>query len=206
MKIATIGNNFLRNTLGTAIVAGSLLVATPSKTQAQEIDKFEHSYQIPPQGTSDYMDLLWAPSPKITVKGVKHNAKFVVDLSQNVLYKYNEDGKATHAYLIASGAKDTPTTTGIKAVTHVESYPYKSAPKTTKRYKNPKDYGPRIICLETVDPETGKRGVTGEFIHGNNNPASLGKYASKGCIRMDNEVIKQLAKEVKHGDFVLIIK
>ena len=61
------------------------------------------------------------------------------------------------------------------------------------------------FCLETVDPKTGKRGITGEFIHGNNNAASLGKYVSQGCIRMDNEVIKKLANEVKRGDFVLVL-
>ena len=89
-------------------------------------------------------------------------------------------------------------------VTHVETYPYRSAPMATKRRRNPNDYGPRIICLETVNPKTGAKGSTGEFIHGNKNPNSLGKYASLGCIRMDNEVIKELAKQVKRGDIVVI--
>ena len=69
---------------------------------------------------------------------------------------------------------------------------------------NPDDYGPRVICLETVDPETGKRGKTGEFIHGNNNPSSLGKYASLGCVRMDNTVIKYIASMLKPGDIVVM--
>ena len=202
MRITAI-NSTLRNTLSTALIAGAIVVGTPT-TKPQEQDKFEQVYEIPPKGTSDFMKLLWAPSPKLKINGENHTAKIVIDLSENVLYKYNDKGRATNAYLVASGAKSTPSTPGIKVVTHVETYPYKSAPKTTKRYKNPKDYGPRIICLETVDPKTGKRGVTGEFIHGNNNPASLGKYASKGCIRMDNEVIKELAKEVKRGDFILV--
>ena len=49
-------------------------------------------------------------------------------------------------------------------------------------------------------------GSNGEFIHGNNNPASIGTYASHGCIRMDNDVIVQLSKEVKPGSYVLIQK
>ena len=65
---------------------------------------------------------------------------------------------------------------------------------------------PKIICLQKVDPETGTRSSTGEFIHGNNNPASLGKYASLGCIRMDNDVIRELAANVKRGDIVVITK
>ena len=42
------------------------------------------------------------------------------------------------------------------------------------------------------------------LLHGNSNKSSLGKYASLGCIRMDNEVIKQLSKEVKRGDIIII--
>lgn len=204
MKVSAI-NNTLRNTIGTALLAGTLIVVSP-KAQAQEVDKFEQVYEVSPKGTSDIVQLLCAPDPKIKVNGEIHSAVMVVDLSRNVLYKYDEKGKATNAYLVASGAKETPSTPGIKVVTHVESYPYKSAPQTTKRYKHPNDYGPRIICLETVDPKNGKRGITGEFIHGNNNPTSLGKHASQGCIRMDNEVIKQLAEEVKRGDFILVIE
>ena len=48
--------------------------------------------------------------------------------------------------------------------------------------------------------------MTGQFIHGNNDVTSIGKRASKGCIRMDNEVIKYLASIVKRGDFVIIKK
>ena len=55
-----------------------------------------------------------------------------------------------------------------------------------------------------LDPKTGEQTRTGEFIHGNNNVNSLGKYASNGCIRMDNEIIKQFALEIKAGDIVII--
>lgn len=202
MKISPV--KIIKYTLGTSLLAGALFVATP-KTQEQIKDSFEKRQEIPPSGTSDFLTLLWAPNPQITVQGIKREAAIVVDLEKNVLYTYNEKGRATSAYLIASGAKTTPTNKGLRVVTHVEKYPYKSAPPQTKRYKHPKDYGPRVICLETLDPTTGKRGRTGEFIHGNNNPQKLGQYVSKGCMRMDNEVIKKLAKEVKKGDLVLII-
>ena len=163
-------------------------------------------YAVPPTGTTEDSILNKAPSPQITIKGEKKNAAIVVDLNRNILYQYDVNGKPTCAYLVASGKKSSPTDTGIRVVTHVESYPYKTASPKTKRRKKPWDYGPRVICLETVDPQTGARGKTGEFIHGNNNPKSLGKYASLGCIRMDNGIIKKLAKEVKRGDLVLITK
>ena len=61
------------------------------------------------------------------------------------------------------------------------------------------------MYLTIVDPKTGNNlGSNGEFIHGNNNASSIGTYASHGCIRMDNEVIKKLAAETEKGTYVLI--
>ena len=57
-----------------------------------------------------------------------------------------------------------------------------------------------------IDPKTGKKWDNGEYIHGNNKASSIGKYASKGCVRMDNEVIQILAKQVKNGDVVIMKK
>lgn len=206
MKIPSISS--FKKILGVTVAAGAITVATPSvKAQSDSTlqkDTFISTIQIPPKGTTKDSVLLCAPSPVVYVMDEKKNAAIVVDLSKNVLYKYNEDGKAECAYLVASGKKTTPTDPGLRIVTHVEKYPYKSAPPSTKRYKKPWDYGPRAIILEKLDPETGKRSLTGEFIHGNHNPNSLGKYASLGCIRMDNTVIKELAAQVKQGDLVLI--
>ena len=148
-----------------------------------------------------------APSSQIEVAGKKQNASIVVDLSENRLYRYDKDGNAFEVYQVASGKKTSPTSTGLRRVSHIETYPYTEAPAGTKRRKSPKAYGPKILILTTIDPKTGKDlGSNGEFIHGNNNPASIGTYASHGCMRMDNDVIVQLSKEVKPGSYVLIQK
>ncbi len=201
--------NCIRKALGiTAIaVAGA---AMPAITYAQQDNKIKHDTfelqhtTVPVTGSSDSILLAHAPKPDITVAGEKKSASFVVDLSQNVLYRYDDKGHAVEAFLVASGKKTSPSKKGIFAVTHVESYPYRFAPRRAKRRRNPSAYGPKIICLETVNSVTGERGVTGQFIHGNNDAKSLGKYASLGCIRMDNEIIKRLAAQVKRGHFVLI--
>ena len=159
---------------------------------------------ITPKGTAEKNILDNAPDPHITIAGEEKIAKIMVDLSQNVLYKYDTEGNAQTAYLIASGKKNTPTDKGVRIVTHTESYPYRSAPRRTKRRRNPGAYGPRVICLNKIDKLTGIQSQTGEFIHGTNQPNSIGKYASLGCMRMDNEVIKELAGEVKRGDIVII--
>ena len=159
---------------------------------------------VPPAGTTDAAILAQAPSPKTTILGKEKIATIVIDLSTNILYKYDKNGNPEIAYRVASGKKSTPTAEGIRLVTHTETYPYKSAPAVTKRRQNPQDYGPKLIGLTMIDPRTGRKWVNGEFIHGNNNRSSIGKYASKGCVRMDNEVIKVLAKQVKAGDVVIM--
>ncbi len=153
-------------------------------------------------------ELMDAPNPEITINGKKLNATIVVDTKTNKLYRYEKDGEVKDGYHVATGvigkSGRSITGRGIRQVDHIETYPYKCAPGS-KRAKNPKAYGPKILYLTVVNPKTGAiEGSTGEFIHGNNNPASIGKHASHGCIRMDNEVIKKFAQEVPVGSYVLI--
>lgn len=196
--------NKIVKTTGCAIML-SLVPLNSASTQAQtnnEPDKFRH--EICTSGTQTTSVLKNAPNPYIKIQGMEQIATIVIDLSKNVLYKYDTLGKPEKAYLIASGAKATPSKKCVQIVTHIETFPYKSAPRTTKRRRNPRAFGPKTICLNILDPITGEQKQTGQFIHGNNDINSLGKYASHGCIRMDNEVIKQLAKEVKRGDIVIV--
>lgn len=206
--------NPLRTFAMSAIIASTPLVCAPVFSQEVKRDTFEHSvinpdsvqkeeYIVPPSGTSNDSILKSAPNPEVSVAGVVHNAKIVVDLSTNVLYTYDRLGKALMAYRVASGAKKTPTHKGLSIVSHTEKYPYTTA-YGTKRKRNPRAYGPHAIILQKLDPKTGEKTNTGEFIHGNNNQASLGQYASLGRIRMDNEVIKIVSKEVERGDIILI--
>lgn len=41
-------------------------------------------------------------------------------------------------------------------------------------------------------------------IHGTNNPSSIGKFVSKGCIRMFNKDVEELARKVPVGTPVFI--
>lgn len=188
-------------------------IFSASQSQAESLSEMGLSVQQTEQTSLKRIDkhdktiLANAPSSQIEVAGKKQNAAIVVDLSENRLYRYDKDGKAFEVYQVASGKKTSPTSTGLRKVSHIETYPYTEAPAGTKRRKSPKAYGPKILILTTIDPKTGKDlGSNGEFIHGNNNPASIGTYASHGCMRMDNDVIVQLSKEVKPGSYVLIQK
>ncbi len=155
------------------------------------------------KGSDDPAILAQAPTSKIKINGEDKNAVIIVDTERNILYHYDENGKPDMAYLVATGKPSTPTDKMVKVVSHIENYPYSNAPAATKRRNDPNSYGPKIIILDKIDPETGKRSYHGEFVHGNSNPSCLGKHASHGCVRTDNEVIKILASQVKRGDIVI---
>jgi len=191
-----------------SVLSGALLAITPTSAMSinqPQQDTFAKD-SVPPSGTTNEKFLASAPSPNVKVCGENKKAKFVVDISKNVLYTYDQNGQPTCAYRIASGKASTPTHTGIRIVSHTETYPYRTAPRHTKRRRTPRAFGPKAIIIDILDTKTGERSQIGEFIHGNNDSTSIGKYASKGCMRMDNEVIKELAKNAKRGDIVIILK
>ena len=175
------------------------------KDSVQQVDTFERL--ISSKGTNECNLLSKAPNPNIVINGEAKKAGIVVDIETNVLYTYDSDGNPTKAYLVASGAKESPTEKGIRIVTHKEKFPYRSA-IGTKRKRNPKDYGPFVIILKKIDPKTGELSVTGEFIHGCRSyhdtfETDPQRYVSQGCIRMDNEAIAEV-KEVTAGTIVII--
>lgn len=193
--------------------AGSLLTgAYYSNAQAQtnnKSDSFEIQATtkkvIPPDGTKDLEVLANAPDPKITVAGKVHNAEIVVDVKNNVLYHYNEDGTPLKAYLVATGAPNTPTHSGIRFISHIEDYPYKKAAASTKRRRKPWLFGKHAIILDKVDTITGERNYYGEFIHGTNQETSIGKKVSGGCIRMSKAAIEEMSKAVKTRRYVRVL-
>jgi len=144
-------------------------------------------------------------SPAIKVGNDTIYPAIVIDLSENKLYQYDTECFLENVYPVASGKKSTPTTPGLRIITGKEEYPYKNAPKVTKRAKNPNDYGTNLFTLAEVDTITGKvLPSDGRFLHGTFNPKSIGKYVSKGCIRLNNENIQKLTEIIDKGQYVLI--
>ena len=198
----------IKYTLGATALTGVLVFSAPSKSMAQSQppqDTFVKT-GVSPQGVSDSTILAFAPSPDIKIRGVAQKAKIVVDINNNILYLYNNNGKAVNAFSVATGKESTPTHRGIRVVGYIETYPYENAGRWTKRRKYPDSFGPNILHLYTVDPDTGARGDNGEYIHGNNNPESIGQKVSHGCMRLDNDVAAALSEIVHSGDFVLVVK
>lgn len=104
-----------------------------------------------------------------------------------------EDGRIVKIYPTAVGAKVSPSPVGtFKIVTLV---------------KNPTWYGPKgkVVQPGPANP-LGDRWIgldrKGYGIHGTNQPNSIGKAASHGCIRMRKADVEELFELVRAGDVV----
>jgi hypothetical protein len=112
------------------------------------------------------------------------------DLSQRVLYVHR-DGDVVAKYGIAVGSSEYPTPPGEYAVRTIIWNPAWVPPdREWARGKKPREPG---------DPKNPMQGVKIYFkapmyyIHGTNNPGSIGDAASHGCIRMTREDAEELA-------------
>lgn len=107
----------------------------------------------------------------------------IVDTSQHTLSLYIDD-ELYNTYPIAVGKPSTPTPKGS----------FKIANKST----NPGGpYGARWLGLSAYGGHYG--------IHGTNNPDSIGKDISNGCIRLQNEDVIELYNLISIGTTVEII-
>lgn len=142
----------------------------------------------PQTSTTENQKKAEAPTPaaKPAKKEQKKSAnphKIVVNRNKKTLVVY-KNGTPFETYPVAVGKSETPTPKG--------SY------EILEKSKNPGGpYGPRWMGLSVPGGHYG--------IHGTNEPDSIGKAVSKGCIRMNNNDVKNLYKYIQIGTPVEII-
>jgi lipoprotein-anchoring transpeptidase ErfK/SrfK len=127
-----------------------------------------------------------------------------VDLSERRLYVI-ESGDVVRIYGIAVGSRRYPTPTGSFRTGRIDWNPAWNPPNSAwARKYTPKRPG---------DPRNPMQGVKiyfkypAYFIHGTNDPGSIGGAASHGCIRMTEGDAKSLARRIqKHGSVPLVIQ
>lgn len=110
-----------------------------------------------------------------------------VSVSKRRLYLL-ENGKVIKTYPVGVGKIATQTPTGTFTIIN-------KVPNPDRRPGGP------ITVYGTFWMGLSKKGYG---IHGTNNPSSIGKYVSKGCIRMYNRDVEDLAKRVSIGTKVQI--
>ncbi|WP_428909029.1 L,D-transpeptidase [Niallia sp. Krafla_26] len=99
----------------------------------------------------------------------------------------------------ATGVTDDLTPEGLFTITVKAENPYyikKDIPGGTP--ENP--LGSRWIGFDAKETNGRIYGV-----HGTNNPSSIGKRVSQGCIRLQNEVIESLYPKIPLGSKILVI-
>lgn len=121
----------------------------------------------------------------------------IINKSNNQL-AYYENSKLKKTFTVATGRQASYTPEGkFKVVNKIVNRPYYKEKIPGGDPRNP--LGNRWIGLNA-------RGTWGDTyaIHGNNNPSSIGKYVSSGCIRMYDEEVEWLFKQVKVNTPVII--
>jgi lipoprotein-anchoring transpeptidase ErfK/SrfK len=105
-----------------------------------------------------------------------------------------ENGQTIRKFSIAVGSAKSPSPTGEFRV--------------VSRLKDPTYYHPGVVIPAGPNNPIGPRWMglnkTGYGIHGTNEPSSIGKAASHGCIRLSNKNVKELFQMVRVGDVVEI--
>ncbi|PBC20646.1 MULTISPECIES: L,D-transpeptidase family protein [unclassified Mesorhizobium] len=128
-------------------------------------------------------------------------ARIVADKTRKEAYAYDAGGKLVAAYPATIGSSDTPSPTGIHAVSRIALDPnYTYNPNINfKQGQNDK--------ILTIPP--GPNGPVGSVwialdkptygIHGTPEPSKIGKTESHGCVRLTNWDARELAKLVSPG-------
>jgi lipoprotein-anchoring transpeptidase ErfK/SrfK len=127
----------------------------------------------------------------------------IVDTPHTFLYYVLGDGKALR-YGIGVGRKGF-TWSGVKSIARKQEWPDWYPPKEMIARQ---PYLPRMMAGGPGNP-LGARAMyiagTQYRIHGTNNPATIGKHVSSGCIRMTNDNAIDLYNRVKVGAKVIVL-
>ncbi|WP_410983702.1 L,D-transpeptidase [Bacillus cereus] len=125
---------------------------------------------------------------------------FIIVNKQTNKLAYINDGKIQKIFPVATGKTNELTPEGTFDVVMKAKNPYyiaKNIPGGSP--KNP--LGSRWIGFNARGTDGSKYGI-----HGTNQPSSIGKYISQGCIRMKKQDVEYLFDRIPIGTKVSIVK
>lgn len=133
----------------------------------------------------------------------------VINIPELHLYDFTQDGQVS-VYPVALGRQGWRTPVANTYVYRKQTQPTWHVPESIRKHHKEK-YGeelPRAIGPGPNNP-LGEYAVylhkSGYLIHGTNNPSSVGRFISSGCIRMYSPDIKQVYQHVSQGTPVHIM-
>lgn len=138
--------------------------------------------------------------PKIQ-KVLSNNYWIVINKDANILKLY-KGKRLIKKYSVATGKKIDGTPEGKFKIIRKTKNPYWGGGKD----KDPIEGGTPQNPLGTMWLGLDYGGGRWYGIHGTNNPRSIGKHVSNGCIRMHNRDVEELAKIVTNNTIVFIGK
>ncbi|QCJ43376.1 L,D-transpeptidase [Bacillus sp. S3] len=122
----------------------------------------------------------------------------IVNKTKNELAFINEN-KVQTVISVGTGKTQDLTPEGLFTITVKAKEPYyRRGNIPGGDPKNP--LGPRWIGFDAKDTDGRTYGI-----HGTNQPATIGKYVSQGCIRSQNEVISSLFPLIPLGTKILVV-
>ncbi|EJW11596.1 putative ErfK/YbiS/YcfS/YnhG precursor protein [Rhodovulum sp. PH10] len=127
----------------------------------------------------------------------------IVDTPNTHLYLVLDGGRALR-YSIGVG-REGFTWSGVERITRMREWPDWTPPPEMVRRQ---PYLPRFMAGGPGNPMGARAlylGNTVYRIHGTNDPTTIGKRVSSGCIRLDNEDVKDLFARVKTGAKVVVM-
>lgn len=126
--------------------------------------------------------------------------EIVVNIPSFTLYLY-EDGVVIKEYSVSIGNELKPSVLGETTIINKVIDPTYYPPNAVERGLSPIPPGPS----NPVGTRWLGLGFPSYGIHGTNNPSSIGKAASSGCLRMNNHDVEELASLVEVGTLVRLI-
>jgi lipoprotein-anchoring transpeptidase ErfK/SrfK len=209
-------------TLATTLIAAATLFATgafaasPSQSGAYEVASLQASAvktgwlkalsENKPKATGKSIST--SPIPRQLVSFVEDAAigTIIVDNSERRLYHIVAKGVAMK-YGVSVGRKGF-IWTGINAVTRKAKWPTWTPPAAMRIREARKGHYLPVSMKGGIKNPLGARamylGSTIYRIHGTNQPSSIGKAMSSGCIRMANEDVEHLYANVMIGTKVIV--
>jgi len=127
----------------------------------------------------------------------------VIDTPHTVLYYVLGDGRAVR-YGVGVG-REGFTWSGVKSIVRKTEWPDWYPPQEMIARQ---PYLPRMVAGGPGNPLGARAmylGSTEYRIHGTNDPTTIGKHVSSGCIRLTNEDVEDLYSRVQIGAKVIVL-